>query len=331
MRLPFKHACLVSALAALSSGFMLVAQTAQVRGKVSPAIPHYQPVAQLQGNLEILGTDVMADVGDAWARAFKGFQPKGGLVYVSSLTTPIVKSLVDGSRPLVITSRELTHEEQGAFQAKWGYLPMRIPVCLDATIVFVHKNNPINTISLQQLDAIYSQSRLGGAKAPAVVWGDLGVKGELAKRPIHAYSRAEGTGTRTAFKDTVLLKGAFRPGVLDCDDTSALAESILTDVTGIAYGPLASWYANVKVLAVIPYGATDPRFPNQENITNSNYPLARLFFAYVNRVPGKPLDPAVNEALHFILSQEGQGAAADVGIMPGPPEFQLPAIKRLDQ
>jgi phosphate transport system substrate-binding protein len=327
----FSRIALMLALTALPGASRLQGQGAQMRANVAKTLPHYVPAVQLKTRIEIPGTDALSDLGDEWNHLFAQYQPESRITYLPKLTKEAVKELMEGVRPMIITARELSADEMAAFQTKYGYMPMRIPVCLDATIVFVHKNNPITSISMEQLDAIYSKDLLGGAKAPAVLWSDLDVRGGLGKRNIQAYSRAEGTATRDAFQNVVLLKGPYRQGIIPRQDAAALAEAVITDETGIAFGSMSSWYAGVKVLPITPYKASDARFPNQDNVTSSKYPMPRLYYAYVNRAPGKPLDSAVNEVLHFILSQEGQGAAADVGILPAPAEFLTIALKRLDR
>lgn len=309
----------------------LEAQSAQNRAKVSPSIPRYQPLVQVKGPIDLIGTDALADLGDEWASVFRRSHPEANLIFRSKLTKDAVKGFTDGSTLLIITAREFTQEETKAFQAKFGYMPMRIPVCLDANIVFVNKNNPLTSISMEQLDAIYSKSRLGGAKSPAVVWGDLGLKGEWAKLPIQAYTREAGTATRASIAEKMLLNGEFRQGILDRNDASSLAEAVMTDQSGIAIGTMSSWYVANKVLPVTPYHGEDARMPNQENVTTSKYPMPRLYYAYVNRTPGSPLPPAVNEVVHFLLTQEGQNAVADSGLLPGPPEFITIALKRLSR
>lgn len=321
---------LTLALSLASSG-RIQAQTAQIRAKVPASIPRYQPLASVKGSFDLPGTDELADLGDEWASAFRKFHPEANLVYRSKLTKEAVKGFLDGSSLLILAARELSAEENAAFQAKFSYMPMRIPVCLDANIVFVHKSNPLTSITMEQLDAIYSKSRLGGAKAPALVWGDLGLKGAWAKLPIKAYSRAEGTATRASFAEKALLKGEYRAGILDRDDPSSLAEAVMTDPAGIAFGTMASWYFANKVIPVTPFHGEDVRFPNQENITTSRYPMPRLFYAYLNRTPGKPLPASVHEVIQFILTQEGQSAVADSGLLPGPPEFLTIALKRLSR
>jgi len=332
MRNPINRLSLVLVLTGMAAaGSSLAAQSVQVRATVSETLPHYRPDTVLKGALEIPCTDALTDLGDEWNRGFRKFHPAGSLVFLPKLSTEAVTALQAGSAPLVIIARELTAGEMKAFQDKFGYMPMRIPVCMDATIIFVNKANPITAISMEQLDAIYSKNRLGGAPAAAVVWGDLGVQGELAKRPINAYARAEGTATRASFAVQCLLKGEYRPGIIDREDSSALAEAVSTDAAGIGFGPMAAWFATNKTLPVVPYQATEARYPTQELVTTSRYPMPRLFYAYLNRAPGAPVAPPVNEALHFLLAQEGQNVVADVGLLPGPVEFMAIALKRLSR
>jgi len=309
----------------------LQAQSAQARAKVAASIPAYQPQVQLKGPIDLVGTDALSELGEEWASVFRKFHPEASLVFRPGLTKDAVKAFMDGTSLLIITAREFTQDEAKAFQAKYGYQPMRIPICMDANIVFVNKNNPITSISMEQLDAIFSSTRLGGAKAPAVVWGDLGLRGEWAKLPINAYTRAPGTATNASVKEKVLLNGTYRPGILSRDDAAALAEAIMTDQTGIAISTMASWYVANKILPVVPLKGEDARFPNQENVTTSKYPMPRLYYAYLNRTPGSPLPGPVHEVIHFLLTQSGQNAAADSGLLPGPPEFIQIALKRLSR
>ena len=331
MQNPFPRMAAKLLLAALASVCLVQAQSAQTRAKVSPACPKYLATATVTGLLEIPGTDDLADLGDEWNRGFQGFQPDAGISFQAKLDKDIVKLMVEGAAMVGVTAREFTPDETKAFQAKFGYMPMRFPICLDANLVYVHKDNPLASISMEQLDAIYSKSRLGGGKAPLLHWSDLGVKGDLGKREIHAYARQASTATSSAFANTVMLKGEFRPGIIEKEDSPKLADAILTDPAGIAFGSLSAWYTANKVLPVVPYQGAGARFPNQDNITESRYPMPRLYYVYVNRAPGKALEPLVSEALHYVLSAEGQNNVADVGFLPGPVEFLTIALKRLDR
>ena len=178
----------------------------------------------------------------------------------------------------------------------------------------------ITAITMEQLDAVYSRSRKGGAAGPALVWGDLGVKGAMAQMIIHAYALPEGSASCTAFATTAMLKGSYRAGILAREDAPAQADAVSTDVAGIAFGPMASWFATTRTLPVAPFHGGEALFPTQERVTAGQYPMPGIFYGYLNRAPGRPVDPAVNEALHFILAKEGQTIVADVGLLPGPVE-----------
>jgi phosphate transport system substrate-binding protein len=326
-----KSFALLLCLVAGATGFgHLEAQTAVVRATVSETIPHYRPEQAILRGLEVPITDAITDVGEEWTRGYRRLQPKAGLVFLPKLSVDEVKMLEEGSTSLILVGREMTADELKSFQTKYGYSPLRIPVAMDALIVFVNRANPITAISMAQLDAVYSRERRAGAPAPALVWGDLGVKGELANRTINAYARPEGTTMRTAFANQALLGGTFRPGIIDRLDNESLAQSITTDAAGIAFSSLSAWFATNKTLPVVPPQATDARYPTQEMVTSSKYPMQSLLYLYLNHAPGKPVDPAVYEALHYMLSQEGQSVVADVGLLPAPPEFVLAALRHLE-
>jgi phosphate transport system substrate-binding protein len=321
---------LAAMLVMATAGIGLLGQSALVRAKVSATCPNYLPVATMTGVVDIPGSDDLADVGQEWNHGIQSFQSDGGINYQAKATLEVVKNLVDGSTLVGITDREFTEEESNAFKSKFGYAPMRFPVCLDANIVYVNKDNPLTSITMEQLDAIYSKARLGGGKQPLLHWSDLGVKGNLGKREINAYSPAAGSAARSSFASLVMRNGEFRPGIFDKDSSAQIGEAIKADPAGIAYGSLAAWYSANKVIPVVPYLGAGARFPDQESITSSKYPMPRLFYVYLNRAPGKPLEANLSEVLHYILSSEGQNVVADVGIIPGPVAFLTIALKRLD-
>lgn len=305
-------------LGLLAPGSGLPAQTGAPRAEVSPVLPHYQPHFAVSGKLEVPFSDALTDLGGSWSQGFRKAQPAFQVVFKSQLSGEAAKTLVDGTAPMVILARQLTGDENQAFASAFHYSPSPIPVCLDATIIIVNKNNPITSISMEQLDAIYSRDRLGGAKAAAEVWGDLGVKGDLASRPINAYARGEGTATRAAFRDVALLGGAYQPGVIAVDDAPGLAEAVSMDPAGIAFGTMSSWFDTNKTLPVVPYKGTGAHLPTQQEVAAGTYPMPRVFYAYVNRAAKGPVVQVANELLRYLLSQEGQGAIADAGLLPGP-------------
>lgn len=309
----------------------LTAQAYQVRAQVSDRLPHYQPAASIKGPLDIPCTDTLQDVSDEWRRGFRKYHAEANPIFRLQLSGEAAQQLIDGKAPLVILARELSPAEMKAFREKYGYMPMRMPVGMDANIVFVNKTNPLAAITMEQLDAIYSRTRKGGAKEPAATWGDLGVRGELAKRRIDPFSRGEGSAVRSSFKEMALQNGEFRDGIQEREDYESLTEAIATNAAGVGYGPLICWNNSVKILPVLPYDGTDARYPTQEMVTTSRYPMTRLFYAYLNRAPGAVVPAPVNELVHLILSQEGQNEVADAGLLPAPVEYLTIALKRLSR
>jgi phosphate transport system substrate-binding protein len=320
-------ACLGIALSTLT----LSAQgIVQARATVAPSVPSYVPAQAITEEIKFGGSDAVADTVVEWDRIFRTFHPQSRISFNPQLSNDAIRDFIGGKSTITISAREMTAEEAAAFQAKNGYAPTRIPLCIDAVIVFVNKGNPINEISLDQLDGIYSTTRLTGTKNPGDTWGDLGERGDWKTRPITAYSREEGAATRSWFANTVLRKGKFKASVKSETDAMALAEAVVTDPTGIAFGPLQAWYASVKVIPVAPQSGQTAQPPTQEAVYAGKYPLARVFQLFVNKAPGKPLSPAFLELTRFLLSREGQNVLADTGYIPAPADFLMMGSKRLN-
>ncbi len=303
----------------------------QTRATVSPAVPKYTPGQTVSEEIKILGSDTLEDTAAEWDKAFRSSQPQSKLAYNAQRSGDAIQGFIQGKSLIAISARDLSAEELAAFQTKNGYAPIRIPFCLDALIVFVSKGNPINEISLDQLDAIYSSTRLSGTKLNGETWGELGVKGDWKKRAIIPFSREEASAIRPWFLTTVLGKGGkFKDTVQVRTDNIGMAEALVTNPTGISFCSMQAWYASVKVLAIAPKEGQKAEPPTQEAVTNGRYPLVRSFYIFVNRAPGKPLAPAYQEFARFLLSSEGQNVLADTGFIPGPPDFVAMGLKRLN-
>ncbi|HEY3399463.1 MAG TPA: substrate-binding domain-containing protein [Geothrix sp.] len=303
----------------------------QYAPKVDPGLPSYAPILTVDTPIECIGSDALTDVWEEWKTGFKAVQPRAQFKVTQTLSTTSVKALLDSTVPLIHLPRELTLEEHQAFEKKFGYTPTKLVVCYDAFIVFVNAGNPIRDIGMDQLDAVYSTTHAAGYKtdSPVDTWGDLGVRGDYARRPIHPYMRAEGTAARSLIRDLVLLKGKYKTTVRDILDWPGIAEAVMTDASGIGIATLSSWMARNKVLAVTPLQAKEPVPPTQETVISGKYPLGRTLYFYVNRAPGKPLPPALSEFLQYVLSRQGQMAVTQATFYPVPADIAQMYRKRL--
>lgn len=325
--MPIRPASLFLAIAAAASP--LAAQINQYRARVDAGVPAYTPRQTVSEMVVAVGSDPLAQLCDEWDAGFRKFHPGARLKFTPSTTPPAVKAFIAGTASLAFLAREMTPEELKAFQAQHGHPPIRIPVCIDATIVFVNRSNPIKRVSMAELDAIFGTRRLGGAEKDISSWGELGLRGDWSERRITPYSREKNTAICQLFREQVLLKGECKPTIVERPDANSVAESVITDPSAIAYAPVVAWYSSNKILPVIPYQADDPVPPTQEAVTAGTYPMTRLNFLYVNRIPGQALPAPVWEFALFILSREGQEAVADAGLFPAPPDLLKAGLRRL--
>jgi len=309
---------------------LVFAQTQVQRApRVDPAIPSYVRTEAMTGVIESIGADSLGDVWDEWSLGFKAQHPKVQFKVVQTLSKTAFDALMAGTVPLIHMAREMTVPEYQAFEKKWGYPPTKVLICFDAFIVFVNGTNPIKEIGMDQLDALLSTTRKAGYQKDITTWGDMGGRGEWAKRAIHVYFRAEGTASRAVVKDMVLQKGTFKSTIIDKPDYPSIADAVMTDANGLAIGTLATWYTRNRTLAVTPLQSKEAIMPTQEDVTSARYPMSKAYFLYVNRAPGKPIPPLLMEFLHYALSREGQQAVAQSSLYPLPADVAAMNRKRL--
>jgi len=265
-----------------------------------------------------------------WSQDFRKYHPRITTNFVCKGSATAPRALLDGTTLMGQMSREMTNQEIAAFQAKYGYAPTRIPVAVDALVVYVNANNPIKRLTMEEIDAIFSSTRKGGAKADITRWGDLGLGGDWRQRDIQLYGRDENSGTRAFFKEHILLKGDFKPGLKAYMDQFAVVEAPAVDGGGISYGPLQYSNQMVKGVPVASFKSDHYLDPTLQNIQNGTYPLTRFLFIYVNKAPGRALDPAVREFLRFVLSREGQAAVSSFGAIAIPGDLAAMGAGKLN-
>jgi phosphate transport system substrate-binding protein len=192
---------------------------------------------------------------------------------------------------------------------------MEIRVALDALAVFVHKDNPIEGLTLKQVDGIFSSTRkLGGGDISD--WGKAGLAA-WAGKPISLYGRNSASGTYGFFKEVALGKGDFKSNVKEQPGSSAVVQGVGSDIAGIGYSGIG--YKTSEVRAIPLAGADGVMHePTYENVVKGRYPIGRYLYIYVNKKPGQPLDPLINEFVRFILSRQGQEIVIKDGYFPLP-------------
>jgi phosphate transport system substrate-binding protein len=289
------------------------------------ALPAYVPGKEkLTGTFKGASSDVLTVLVNLWLERFRKYHPDVNL----SISPPYAGSLgaielVKGDLDFVFVSRELKPDDLTQFKGKYGYDPLSVPVvggsyrhfgALDAMAFYVHKDNPLEKITYQQIDSIYSSTRHRGGK-PITKWGDLGLGGEWADQPIKPWGIKPWNGFEEFIRQRVLSvdgkRGEWRDDIGYEKVVFPMARRVAEDRYAIGYTGIAYLDAPVKVIPVSEGAAGPFQAPTYENVALAAYPLSRLSFFNVNKAPGKPLAPALDEFLRFVLSREGQQVVLD--------------------
>lgn len=285
---------------------------------IDPALPVYRPVAGISGSLKSIGSDTLNNLMTLWAEGFSQIYPNVRLEIEGKGSSTAPPALVAGTAQFGPMSRPMNQREIDAFQAKFGYRPSTIRGAVDALAVYVHKDNPIASMSMQQVDAVFSKTRRGGLAAPINTWGQLGLTGEWASRPISLYGRNSASGTYGYFKEVALFNGDYRDEVKEQPGSSTVVQGVATDRFGIGYSGVGYKTADVRSVPLMARAGAKAFDATAENAYSGEYPISRFLYIYVNVNPTQALDPLRREFIKYVYSRQGQEAVVRDGYFPVP-------------
>jgi phosphate transport system substrate-binding protein len=291
--------------------------TAEEPVKVDPNIPAYSKVSGVSGNISSIGSDTMNNLMTLWCEGFNKYYPnvKCQIEGKGSSTAP--PALIEGTAQFGPMSREMKSTEIDDFEKKFGYKPTQISTAIDTLAVYVNKDNPIECISMDQIDAIFSKARACGGAEDIKTWGQLGLTGDWADRPIGMFGRNSASGTYGYFKEHALCKGDYKDTVKEQPGSASVVQGVAEDRFAIGYSGIGYKTSGVRAVPLSKKGGQCAE-PNLENVLNNSYPLGRFLYLYVNKDPNKPLDPLREEFIKFILSKGGQEVVVKDGYDPLP-------------
>lgn len=284
---------------------------------VEADLPSYQPATGVAGNLSSIGSDSLNNLMTFWAEAFRQRHPAVNVQVQGAGSSTAPPALVQGTANFGPMSRPMKENEIQAFLHRHGYKPTAVPVAIDALAVFVNQDNPLPGLSLAQLDAAFSTTRLCGHAGPVATWGDIGLTGSWTGRDIQLFGRNSVSGTYGYFKEHALCKGDFKPGVNEQPGSASVVQSVSASLNGLGYSGLGYRTASVRV---VPVQGRDGHFydATAADALAGRYPLARPLLVYVNKHPHRPLPPLEAAFLRFVLSREGQEIVEKDGYIPLP-------------
>ena len=330
-------------------------------------MPHYEPSKQFTGWIRLHGNNYLADgmLGDYWEQGFQKYQPGVRFSNYQPTSALAFAALYYNQADVVMGHRPGFYDLL-AYERVMAYDPTEITAVTgsfdvggweNSITILVNEDNPLKCINMAQLDAIFGSERTGGwlgtnwradwARGPEKnirTWGQLGLTGEWADKPIGVYGFSIRYNTATDFADKV-LKGSDKwnekiqayGNIVNPDgsryvEADQITDNLAKDKFGIAYNRFRGERPHVRRLAVAPGDTNNCVDHTLKNVQNRSYPLFNEQYFYVNVKPGTQMDPMVKEFLRYVLSQEGQADIIKDGkYLPLTAEVVRAQLKKLDQ
>jgi phosphate transport system substrate-binding protein len=284
--------------------------------QVDKNLEKYEAVPGISGNISSVGSDTLNNLMTLWAEGFREHYPNVRVSVEGKGTSTAPPALIEGVADIGPMSRPMREEEVDAFERRFGYRPSYVGVSFDALAVYVHRDNPIEKLTLQQVDSIFSQTRRGGHPEDVTKWGQVGMRGEWANNDIVLYGRNSASGTYGFFREKALFRGDFKATVQEQPGSAAVVQSVSVDRNGIGYSGIGYRTAGVRAVPLAKDANSEAYGVEAENVHSGNYPLARFLYLYFNRPPGQEMPALVREFLTFVHSQEGQQVVVRDGYIP---------------
>ena len=305
----------IAAMVAAVAGSVLVNGQAQ---QVDSGLAPYQKTSGVSGTLNSVGSDTMNNMMTLWAETFRKFYPSVKIQVEGKGSSTAPPALIAGTSQFGPMSRQMRATEIDQFEAKYGYKPTELKTSYDALAVYVNKDNPIEKLTLAQVEAIFGKTRKRGYKQNITTWGQLGLTGDWANRPISLYGRNSASGTYGFFKEHTLKNGDFKDTVKEQPGSASVVQGVTEDRFGIGYSGIGYKTSGVKAVPLSETGTGAYSNGSYEDVTSGKYPLWRFLYIYVNKAPTRPLDPLQAEFIKLIFSKEGQEGVVKDGYMPLP-------------
>ncbi len=314
----------------LSNGEAQTAESLETKTALVYNVPSYTRTPGVAGKISSVGSDTLANLMTFWSQEFKTLYPQVGFQIQASGSSTAPPALIEGTATIGPMSRELKPSEIRDFTRVHGYPPTVLKVAMDAIAIFVDRRNPISGMTLQQVDAVFSQTQYCGSDTRIEQWSQLGVDEVGYRSPIRTYGRNSVSGTYGLFKIMALCDGDFKNTVNEQPGSASVVLSVASGTGAIGYAAYGYKTAGVRA---VPLGESlDSLIPlSIETVRNESYPFARFLYLVINKKPGEPLPTLEREFLRFILSKEGQAQVIRDGYFPIREDVLLRQRRLLDE
>lgn len=286
--------------------------------KIDAGLPDYTKASGVSGNISSVGSDTLANLMTFWAEEFKKLYPNVNVQIQAAGSSTAPPALTEGTSNFGPMSRKMKDKELASFESKFGYKPTAIAVAIDALAVYVNKDNPIKGLSIPQVDAMFSATRKCGFANDITTWGQLGLTGDWANRPVQLYGRNSVSGTYGYFKEKALCKGDYKNSVNEQPGSASVVQGITKSLNGLGYSGIGYKTSGVKAVPLSKKDGGEFIEATPINASAGSYPLGRFLYVYVNKQPNKSLPPLESEFIKMVLSKTGQLVVVKDGYIPLP-------------
>jgi phosphate transport system substrate-binding protein len=264
-----------------------------------------------------------------WAEEYKREYPNVNIQIQAAGSSTAPPALTEGTSNFGPMSRKMKDKEVEAFEKRHGYKPTPIRVAIDALAVFVNKDNPVEGMTIPQVDAVFSSTRKCGLAGDISTWGGLGLDGTWKSRAIQLYGRNSVSGTYGYFKKHALCKGDFKNNVNEQPGSASVVQSVSSSLNGIGYSGIGYKTSGVRTVSLAKAEGKPYVEATTENAISGKYPLARFLYVYVNKHPNKPLPPLEGEFVRMVMSKLGQEIVVKDGYIPLPAKIAEKELAKL--
>jgi phosphate transport system substrate-binding protein len=316
-------------LAAVTVAAVLGAGLAGAQIQVDPALTSYKATSGVSGNVSSIGSDTLNNLMTLWAEHFSKFYPNAKIQIEGKGSSTAPPALISGTAQLGPMSREMKGTEIDQFEKKYGYKPTPLRTSVDALALFVNKDNPIKCLTIAQVDAVFSKGRRAGYREDIKTWGQLGLTGEWASRPISLYGRNSASGTYGFFKEHALKNGDYKDEVKEQPGSASVVQGVTVDRFAAGYSGIGYATAGVRAVPLAAKDGDKCHEATPDEAYSGQYPLSRFLYVYINKAPGKPLDPVTREFAKLIMSKEGQEVVVKDGYFPLPASITKEELNKI--
>lgn len=300
---------------------------------VNSTLTHYSPKSHTSGAFKVQSSEALYPLLTRLTIDFQRLQPKVNIdvkkgtakAVAEFLQPPLSKTgkimMVDDRSTnfqLLVTTHQLSAAETKEFVAQHGYEPTVVPVATDAVALYVHKDNPLPGLTLDQIDSIFSSTRKRGATSDISQWGQLGLAEGWKAAPIRLYGRDRRSEARATLLEQALAGGEFKSTVQEHPGAASVALSINHNPMGIGFSALGLHTESVRIIPIAEKDGMPFVLPTRESVADQTYPLQHTLYLYFDKAPTASLPDAVREFLIFIASREGEEVMLKGGLFPLP-------------